>query len=140
MRIGAGPAALAAAVAFATNVPIVRNFFTADDFEHLVDLANFGPGPFILQTHAGHMYLVRNSIFTLHVLAFGAHPAGYFLFALATHVANVVMLFVLARRLTGRAELACLAAVLFGVSPSNPGTLGWYSVYGHALATTWTLV
>lgn len=138
-RMRRGPAALAVLAAGATNLPIVRNFFTADDFEHLVDLANFGPGPFILQPRAGHMYLVRNSIFTLHVLAFGMHPAGYFMFALATHILNVVMLFVLARRLTGIAETACLAAVLFGVSPSNPGTLGWYSVYGHALATAWTL-
>jgi len=132
-------AAGAVLAAAATNAPIVRNFFTADDFEHLIDLANFGPAPFILQPRAGHMYLVRNSIFTLHFLAFGMRPAGYFVFALATHVLNVLMLFVLARRLTGSAGIACLSALLFGVSPWNPGTLGWYSVYGHALATAWTL-
>jgi hypothetical protein len=133
-------AAVAALAAAATNAPIVRNFFTADDFEHLIDLANFGPGPFILQPRAGHMYLVRNSIFTLHFLTFGMQPTGYFLFVLATHVLNVVILFVLARRLTGSPGIASIAALLFGVSPWNPGTIGWYSVYGHALATTWTLV
>jgi hypothetical protein len=133
-------AGFAVVVAIATNAPILRNFFTADDFEHLVDLANFGAGPFLLQPHAGHMYLVRNSVFTLHVLAFGARPLGYFVCALATHTMNVLMLFALVRRLTVSAPLACLVAILFGVSPSNAGTLGWYSVYGHALATTWVLL
>src|SRR5690349_2979228 len=98
--------AVAVLAAAATNAPIVRSFFTADDFEHLIDLANFGPAPFILQPRAGHMYLVRNSVFTLHFLAFGMQPAGYFLFALGTHALNVGMLFVLIRRLTKSAAVA----------------------------------
>jgi hypothetical protein len=119
--------------------PILGNYFHADDFSHLLELAAFGPRDFILAPNAGHMYLVRNAAFYVSFLAFDMQPPGYFACAVATHVLNALLLFALARRLTGDALVACLGAVLFAVSPARTGTLGWYSVYGHALATTATL-
>src|SRR5262249_59242086 len=62
------------------------------------------------------------------------HAAWYFATVLVTHVANVLLLFAFVRRVTGSASLACFGAVMFAVSPANAGTLGWYSLYGHALA------
>lgn len=66
------PVLLAALAATAVNLPIVRNFFFADDFDHLVFLQNYGPLSFIVQPHAGHMYLVRNTVFWLHHALFHA--------------------------------------------------------------------
>lgn len=119
--------------------PILRNGFYADDYLHLFELASFGPGEFVVSPYGGHMYLVRNAVFYLSYLAFGMEPARYLGLALATHVATSVLVATVARRLTGDALVACLAGVLFAVSPADHGTLGWYSVYGHALATVATL-
>src|SRR5689334_14623724 len=133
------PGLVAVLAATVVNLPILRNFFFADDFDHLVFLQNYGALTFIVQPHAGHMYLVRNTIFWLDHALFDMNPHGYFVWALATHALNVALIFEVARRLTSTVAAAFLGALLFGISPTNPGTIGWYSVYGQALATTLTL-
>ena len=80
------------------------------------------------------MLVVRNLVFYLCFLAFGLEPTGYFVVAVATHVAVSLGVGALARRLTGDALLGCFAGVLFAVAPANHGTLGWQSAFGHALA------
>jgi len=132
-------AAVAALAALLATSPILRVYFHDDDFLHLFQIANFGPGEFITAPYSGHMYLVRNSVFLLTFRLFGMHAGVFLACALATHIANVLLLFGLVRRLTASAAIACLGALLFAVSPTNEGTLGWYSVYGHALATTFVL-
>ena len=44
------------------------------------------------------------------------------------------------QRLTGSDRLACFGAALWGAAPIQAGTLGWYSVYGHAVAGTLLLL
>jgi hypothetical protein len=115
---------------------ITGNYFLADDFLHLFRLANDGWRHFVWQVYFGHLMLARNAMFALHHAIFGVAPAGYFATVLATHLLNVLLLFVLIRRLTGSGALACLGATLWGTMPANEGTLGWYSVYGQVMATT----
>jgi hypothetical protein len=52
----------------------------------------------------------------------------------------VGLLALIVRQLTGSARLACFGAVLWGVNPLVEGTIGWYSVWGHALATATLLI
>ena len=132
-------AVLAALGALLAAAPVLRVYFHDDDFLHLYQIANFGPREFITAPNAGHMYLVRNTIFFLNFQLFGMHAGGYLASAVATHVANVLLLFVLVRRLTGSSRIACLGALLFAVCPTNDGTLGWYSVHGHALVALFVL-
>lgn len=141
MRLGVRfvPPLLAASAALVAAWPIVGSYFYADDFAHLFEIASFGPWDFLTAPYAGHMYLVRNAVFYASFRFFDMEPAGYFALALATHVVNALLLFALVRRLTGDALLACLGGVLFGASPAVTGTLGWYSVFGHALATAATI-
>src|SRR5262249_50228968 len=40
------------------------------------------------------------------------------------------------RTFLGSDRVACVGATLWGICPLHQGTLGWYSAYGHALATT----
>ena len=134
------PPLLVAVAALATAWPILENYFYADDFTHLVEFANHGLRDALVAPASGHMYIVRNTVFYLSFGTFGMQPTGYFAIVLATHVANVLLLFALVHRVTGSMPLAFLGAALFAVSPAHVGTLGWYSVYGHALGTTFTLV
>jgi hypothetical protein len=132
---------VAALVAIATTAPILRIYFIADDFDYLYRFANYGPAlPVLAAPQGGHLCLVRNVIFYLTFRLFGMHAAWYFATVLITHVANVLLLYALVRRLTGSTLLACFGAVLFAVGPANIGTLGWYSASCHATAAAFVLV
>jgi hypothetical protein len=130
---------LAAVVAIAAGVSahrgIVRNFFFADDFLSLYDLANLPLADFLLRTHAGHGLLVRNLVFWVTAEAFGPDSAAFYGTALAGHALAVGLLFASALRATGNPAVACLGAVLWGTCPTSAGTLGWYAVFGQVLAT-----
>jgi hypothetical protein len=130
---------IAAAVAILGNLRIPHQFFFADDFGDLFELANNGPWALLTKPSLGHMCIVRNSSLYLNFLAFRMHAGAFFTGMLATHVVNVLLVFTVGRRLTRSSFLSCFAAVAFAISPQNPGTLGWYAVYGHAIATTFVL-
>ena len=133
------PEALVGLAAVAANWPILRSFFFQDDFANLFELANFGLKDFVTAPASGHMYMVRNTVFYLTFVVFRMNSTAYYAIALATHVANALLLLTLVRRLTNTPWLAWFGATLFAVVPTDVGTLGWYSVYGHALATTFML-
>src|SRR5262245_14058488 len=87
--------------------PVLLVYVHDDHLLHLCQIANFGPLEFITTPNAGHMYLVRNSVFFLNFWVFGMHAGAYLAGLVATHVANVLLLFLLVRRLTGSARIAC---------------------------------
>jgi hypothetical protein len=124
------------AVSAAAYWPILGNSLHSDDFFHLYNLVSNGPLRFLLTPHGGHVLIVRNLVFTACYLLFGLNPLGYFVLVLATHLANVYLLFLVIRQFTGDAFLACCGATVWGVLPLNEGALGWYSVYGHVLLLT----
>jgi hypothetical protein len=127
---------LALAATFVVYRPITRNYFFADDFVLLYDLADRGPLTFILTPYGGHLYLVRNLVLYLTWLVAGTDPAPYYWTALLTHLVNVGLLFALVRVVTGRTALALVGSLLWGVCPLDEGSLGWYATYGQALAGT----
>src|SRR5689334_48743 len=90
----AGPALVAALLLPALVYhSITRNYFHADDFLHLQDIANESVARFVLTPMAGHLYLVRNVVFELCHWAFGTNPVGYLWVAFLTHLLNVGLLF-----------------------------------------------
>lgn len=120
--------------------PLLGNGFVGDDFLYLLELSTVGPRELITAPFAGHMLIVRNLVFYLCFLAFGMDPIGYFVVAIATHIAVSLGVGALARRLSGDAVFGCLAGVLFAVAPASHGTLGWVSAFGHALAAAAVLL
>jgi hypothetical protein len=120
----------------AAYAPLIGNYFNRDDFVHLWQLANDDFGQFVLRMHGGHLYLTRNLAFALFHWLFGTRAAFYFAAVLLTHLLNVSLLFRVVRGLVGSWRIACLCAALWGIAPINEGALGWYSAYGHVLATT----
>src|SRR5689334_16047315 len=122
------------------TLPITRNFFFGDDLLNLYLLVNRPLGQTLLAPYGGHQLFVRNALMALQYALFGPEPAAYYCTAVLTHLGNVVLLAVLIRDLTGSERLACFGAALWGTSPVLQGTIGWYAVYGHALATTALLI
>ncbi len=114
--------------------PVTHGYFYADDFLHLYQIANDRFVQFLVTPNGGHIYLARNTIFYLTDQLAGTQPAPYYWTAFLTHLVNVWLLFRIIELLTHSPRLACFGAALWGVSPFNEGTLGFYSVYGHAVA------
>ncbi|KAB8174496.1 glycosyltransferase family 39 protein [Microbispora catharanthi] len=71
---------------------------------------------------------------------FGHGAIGMYHFTnLILHLANVVLVFLLFRRLTERAFLACFVAVAFAIHPVNADTVAWISARSNLLATLFSL-
>src|SRR5262249_9084771 len=98
------------------------------------------PREWVVAPAAGHLELVRNSIYYLYFLTFRMNPLGYFAGVWVTHSITVLLLFAVIRRCTESDRLAVFGAVLFALSGANAGTLGWYAVYGRIRATALTLI
>lgn len=132
----------AVAVGFAAVVwaPLLRNYFHLDDFLHLQSIVNASLLQWLMESNGGHLYLLRNAVFALTHAVAGTDPQPYFATVLVTHLVNVALLFALLYRVTGSVHLACLGAAVWGTAPINEGTLGWYAVFGHAMATSFLLV
>jgi len=119
---------------------LVRNYFHDDDFLNLYRIVNRPLLEYLLEPHAGHLLVTRNSVFALSYYLFGPRPEFFFSVVLLTHLANVALLFCVIRGFTGSAQIACFGAALWGASPLHEVTLGWYSVYGQVLVGTVLLV
>jgi hypothetical protein len=130
------PAALAAAVWF----PILRNYFHFDDFLELYQLRNYDALHFYLQMYGGHLRIVRNAVTAALDGIFGPDPRPFFALMLATHVANTILVYVLALQWCASWRLAVVAAALWAIAPANEGAIGWYAVYGQVGATTCALL
>jgi hypothetical protein len=124
------------ALTAATYYPVIYNYFHLDDFLNLFRIENATLWEYLLTPHGGHVLLVRNTLFYLSAKLFGPEPSYFFWTVFLTHLLNVYLLFSAVRWLTGSARLACLGATLWGTSPINEGTLGWYSVYGQVVVAT----
>ncbi|MBK9344584.1 MAG: glycosyltransferase family 39 protein [Dehalococcoidia bacterium] len=75
----------------------------------------------------------------LHVLSFelleplfGGNPSAYHVFLLGIHLASVVLVWLLARQLSGRWETAGIAAVLFAAHPAPFEGVAWIASSNNA--------
>jgi hypothetical protein len=132
----AAVAVLAAAVA---QLPALDHFFRTDDFLHFFEIVDHGFARFALNIHGGHLLFTSNSVFYFWHALFGLTPAPYNALAFATHLVNVFLLFRVVEISADRSDLALAAALAWGTSGVNLGSVGWFSVYGHVLVATWTL-
>jgi len=120
--------------------PITRVYFYADDFIHLLAMANHGLVAYILLPFGGHSLLASNLVFATCYKLFDLHSEPYYWVVLLTHLLNVSLLFATLHALTRSAPLACFGAALWGTSPLAVGTIGWFSVYGQAMVAALLLV
>jgi protein O-mannosyl-transferase len=120
---------------------LYNEFVQWDDPINLMDNKNFrGLGWTQLRwmfstTLMGHYIPMTWLTFGLDYLLWGMEPAGYHLTNLVLHAANVVVFFVLARRLLPRAlpwattletrAGAALAALFFGIHPLRAESVAW---------------
>jgi hypothetical protein len=122
------------------NYHLLFTFFHEDDFYHLYQIANGKPLEFIFYPIGGHLYIFRNVIFYCMFKLVGLKPIAFFSIALVTHLLNAFILYKIIQLLTGKTLLASVGTMMWGVSPINYSTIGWYSAYGHLLVVLFFLL
>jgi hypothetical protein len=130
-------AALAAVVVYQD---VLRGYFWSDDFSWLFVLHDGSLGEFLITPMGGHTLVARNALIALLDAVAGIDPHPWFATVLLTHALNVVLLARLVFLLTGRAVLAGVGALAWGICPAAGETLAWYAVYGQVAAVTCLLL
>lgn len=72
--------------------------------------------------------------------AFGLRPRGHHAVSLALHALSAVLVFLVMRRLTGRAGPSAVVAGLFALHPLNVESVAWVSERKNVLSTTFWLL
>jgi protein O-mannosyl-transferase len=117
----------------AAFLPVLRNgFVNFDDPQYVYANPHVrqGLGPVSLRwalTHqvAGHWHPLTIVSHMLDVQLYGLNPAGHHLTSLLLHLANVLLLFAVLHRMTGRPLRSAAVAALFAVHPLRVESVAW---------------
>jgi len=90
-------------------------------------------------THAANWHPVTWLSHMLDVQLFGLNPAGHHLMNVAIHGLNVMLLFLLLRRLTGTLWRSAAVAALFAVHPLHVESVAWVAERKDLLSTLMAL-
>ena len=131
-------AALLAGAALAAYLPALRGGFVWDDDATLtrnpVVTAADGLRRIWLTTEARDCWPVTYSALWAEWHLWGPHPLGYHAVSVALHLATVLLLWRVLRRIWGDAEGAWLAAALFVLHPVNVESVAWITQQKNLLA------
>jgi tetratricopeptide (TPR) repeat protein len=126
-------------IAFITVIaflPALGNGFTNwDDDVYVTDnplihslsipslLRIFSPGSFVF----GNYQPITMVTYALNYAAGGLNPAGYILADLLVHLLNVLLVFIVIRKISRSDFVASLCALLFGIHPMHVEAVAWIS-------------
>lgn len=135
----AAPLMFAVLAATVMYFPALNSAFVTDDYTYLyavnkLSLTQYAHVALVPGTNSGVLTLTGNFWRPLYYLSFevtvrlfGDHVVLYHLLNLGIHVATIVLVWLLARRLTGRWEAAAIACAVFAVHPVGFETVTWIS-------------
>lgn len=128
----------------AVYAPTVNDYFGGDDFLVIGPVSEMGAWELI-----GKSVILRDNIpywrplvaplYALEVHGFWLRPWAYHLVALGLHLANVALVVLVARALTGRAGVALAAGLLFGIHAAHTTTVAQISSTVELLSVVWYL-
>jgi hypothetical protein len=141
------PLALIVVFNLAFESAVFRGYFQEDDWHNIKarsarEVLRTFTGEFSSGLHAaGGFYrpFVR-VVFALDRALYGLHAWGYHLTNLLLHMLAAALLFWLLRKLTAKAGLALLAALLFSLYPLNPEAVFWLSGRADVMAAAFVLL
>jgi hypothetical protein len=143
----AGAVLLLTVVCFAG---VVRHEFVFDDDPLIKEnprLRSWSYFPGYFQLHlAGHIYPIGNyyrpvllTWMRVNYVLFGLEPAGWHAGALLAHLACTLLVYFIARRITGHELAAAGSAALFGLHPVHVECVAWIMGVTEPLAAALTL-
>lgn len=115
-------------------------FFFWDEWSWLKSLTENSAIAWTLQKHLGHLYPLGKLAYFLEITLFRDHYRAYLLVNVAVHVFNSVVLFDLARRLSGSEFVPLLVSSLYLFSPVQIENVFWGMQVAVLLAATCLLL
>ena len=110
-------------------------YFFEDDFQWLVSRWSFHPAHLLDLRLFDHFYRpVIEMYFWLGLALFGGSPGLFHAANLGLHAANVLVLFLLARKISGSERYAFLSALFFAVLPGYVEAIAWVSALAEPIA------
>ena len=119
---------------FVSGNPHIRDGFTWEGLQWAFStglVTNYHREFWIPVTYISHMLTIE---------LFGMDPSGHHLINVGFHIANVVVLFLLLRRLTGALWCSALVAALFAVHPLHVESVAWVTERKDVLSTLFWLL
>ncbi|HTZ75743.1 MAG TPA: tetratricopeptide repeat protein [Candidatus Aquilonibacter sp.] len=148
-----GDASLLLSVLLALGTVVLYARSLGNGFVSLDDRLYVTQNPNVLQglTWRGFLWAMRTSsvdywhpltwlVHMADVQMFGLRPAGHHLVSLLLHVFNIVLLFQLLRKATGRVARSAIVAALFAVFPLNVESVAWVAETKTLLCTALLLL
>jgi hypothetical protein len=127
-------AIIVAAAVFVYRAAVSAYFFD-DDFQWLVGTWTFHPTHLLDFAHLTHFYRpVIDLYFAIATPLFGGSPTLFHLVNVGLHAGNGLLLFALARALSGSTAYAFLTALFFVVQPGDVDAIAWVSALAEAVA------
>lgn len=139
---------LLAVATLSVYAPVVRHqFVNFDDNIYVLDNPHVNSG---LNWHmvrwaltafwAGNWHPLTWFSHALDCQVFGLYPGGHHISSLLLHVANVVLLFLLLKRVTGHRVRSLIVAGLFALHPFNVESVAWVAERKNLLCTFFFLL
>lgn len=132
------------AITLMVYIPVLRNGLLAwDDEPYLMknQLVQSGTITELLtQSVMGNYHPLTILILALEYLLFGQAPAGYHGMNLLLHLINVVLVFVVIKRLNKGPVVALVTALLFGIHPMHVESVAWVAELKDLLYTLFFLL
>ena len=136
--------AIVVAVTFIAYMGALRYDFVYDDENQIVQNPTVQSWTFAPRYFTDHLWFFKYPIgnyyrpiflvwLALNHTLFGLNPVGYHLTTILAHVMATLLVFYLARRLTGDLATAALASALFGLHPAHIEAAAWISGVSEAL-------
>src|SRR5574337_732285 len=140
-------------LAFAVNAFYLRNdSFFGDDYNFIINnlyirsLRNIPS--FFTTLAAGSSYRgtqvsyrpITTATFALNYYLGGFDPLGYHIFNLLVHLFNIVMVFLIVRRISRRDFLALAAALIFGLHPINSEVVHYINTRSSSFSVSFYLL
>jgi hypothetical protein len=135
------PLAAALALIALAYAPNLSDPFLSDDYI-LAARATFEPARLLALFHTpggdGSFRPLGYVYFGLLRRLFGANPLAWHSVALALHLANCALLYLIVKELWGKGPLAVVAALLFGLHGTRPEAVAWSAGNFDLLACAFT--
>lgn len=119
---------------------IINNFFIADDFIHIYQANNGNFWEFLITPNGGQFIPFLSLFFYFFLKLFGINTQFYFIFVLFIHLINVALLYYLIFSFTKKRFPALFFSTVWGTSPINQGSLGWFTSFSYVLIVTIVLL
>jgi hypothetical protein len=115
-------------------LPAFNNGFISDDYVILGRLDSLRHDPFFLFNEPPECFRLTSYLcFGILRFIFGYHAAWYYGFNLLLHIANSLLVWKLASRLSGSAQSGMLAAVLFATVQGHLEAIMWLAAMNETL-------